>query len=45
MVLGEILGFWLVVGVAFFGLRHISHGKEFRVPRVVPPSNGHRRSL
>jgi hypothetical protein len=43
MFLGQILGFWLLVGLAFFGLRHLSHHKEFRAPRVIPPSNGHRR--
>lgn len=43
MFLEEILGFWLVVGVAFFGLRHLSHRKESRVLRVLPPSNGSRR--
>ncbi len=44
MILGEVLGFWLLVGVAFFGLRRLSN-KELHVSRVVPPSNGHRQSL
>ena len=28
MLLAEILGFWLVVSVALFGLRHRANGKE-----------------
>ena len=39
MFLVEVLGFWLLVGVAFFGWRRLANGKEYRVPRVVPPSD------
>ena len=42
MFIGEVLGFWLLVGVAFFGWRRLVNGKESRVPRVVPPFNGRR---
>jgi hypothetical protein len=44
MFLGEILGFWFVVGVAFFGWRRLSNSKCFRVPRAVPYPTGIARS-
>lgn len=40
MLLGEVLGFWLLVGVAFFGLRRMSTGRKAEISRVVPRSNG-----
>lgn len=40
MFLGELLAFWLLVGLAFFGLRRLSGGEESRGPRVIPRSNG-----
>ncbi len=42
MFIGEVLGFWLLVGVGFFGLRRLANGKGVRSTRVVPPSNGRR---
>ncbi len=42
MLLTEILGFWLLVGVALFGLRRWVNGKESRAPHVVLPPNGRR---
>lgn len=43
MFLEEVLGFWIVLGAAFYGWRRLSHPKDYRMPRVIPPSNGHRR--
>ncbi len=40
MFFAEILGFWLLVGIAFFGWRQLGKGKESRFPRVLPPSDG-----
>ncbi len=42
MLFAEVLGFWLLVGMAFFGWRRLANGKEYRVPRVVPPPDGRR---
>ncbi len=40
MFIGEVLGFWLMAGVAFFGWRRLRNGKEARAPRVVPRARG-----
>ncbi len=40
MIIGGILGFWLVVGVAFFGWRRLKTDRESDMPRVLPRSNG-----
>ncbi len=42
MLLGEVLGFWLIVGVAFFGWRRRKNSKESEMPHVLPPANGRR---
>ncbi len=42
MIIGEVLGFWFVVGVVFAGWRRLRNGKESRVARVIPPSNERR---
>ena len=42
MLLAEVLGFWIVVGVAFFGLRRLGDSKPSRTIRVVPRANGRR---
>ncbi len=39
MFLAEVLGFWLLVGVMFFGWKRLSEGKGVRVASVVPRSN------
>jgi hypothetical protein len=44
MFLVEILGFWLVVGLAFFGWRRLSNSKGFPVARAVPHPAGMARS-
>ena len=43
MFLVAMIGFWMVVGMAFFGWRRLVNGKELRVPHVLPPPNGRRR--
>jgi len=43
MFIGEVLRFWLLVGVGFSGLRRLANGKGFRSPRAVAPSNRRRR--
>ena len=43
MLLGEVLGFWFLVGLAFFGYRRLTNGKPSQNPRVVPSSNGQRK--
>ncbi len=30
MFFAEVLGFWLVVGVGFFGWRRLANGKEYQ---------------
>ena len=40
MFVGEVLGFWLMTGVAFFGWRRLRSSKEARGPRVVPRARG-----
>ncbi len=40
MFIGEVLGFWLIVGVAFFGWRRRQSRKESEMPHVLPPANG-----
>ncbi len=42
MIIGEVLGFWLVVGVAFFGWRRLKSGKESGMPRVLARSDDRR---
>ncbi len=41
MLFAEVLGFWLLVGMAFFGWRRLANGKQSQAPRVLPP-NGRR---
>ncbi len=40
VIIGGILGFWLVVGVAFFGWRRLKTDRESDMPRVLLRSNG-----
>ena len=40
MFIGEVLGFWLMTGVAFFGWRRLRNSKEARVACVVPRARG-----
>jgi hypothetical protein len=42
MIIGEVLGFWLVVGVAFFGWRRLKSDKESSMPHVLPRADGRR---
>ncbi len=42
MIIGEVLGFWFVVGMAFAGWRRFRNDKGSRVARVIPPSNERR---
>ncbi len=42
MLFGEMIGFWLMVGLVFFGLRRMAGGNEPRIPPVFPRSNGRR---
>lgn len=44
MLLLEIFGSWLLVGVILFGWRRWADGKESRAPHVALPSNGRRPS-
>ena len=36
MFFAEVLGFWILVGVGFYGWRRRTQRKEVRVPRVLP---------
>ncbi len=40
MIIGELLGFWLIVGLAFFGWRRLKGDKESGMPHVLPRSEG-----
>ena len=40
MLLIEILGFWLLVGVGFASWRRLANRKAFQVLRVAPRSDG-----
>lgn len=42
MLIGEVLGFWFLVGVAFFGVRRLAHRKDAKLPRVIAAPNGRR---
>jgi hypothetical protein len=42
MLFGEMIGFWLAIGLVFFGLRRMANGNGARIPPVIPRSNGRR---
>ena len=42
MFVAEVFGFWLLVGVAFFGWRRLGKGRQPRLSRLLPPSDDRR---
>jgi hypothetical protein len=42
MLFGEMIGFWLVIGLVFFGLRRIASGNGAQIPPVIPRTKGRR---
>lgn len=39
MFFAEVLGFWVLVGMAFFGWRHRANNNGFRILRALPPAS------
>jgi|GEM_PF-4965194 len=42
MLLVEVIGFWFLAGLGFYGVRRLAGGNGPRIRPVIPRSNGQR---